>query len=37
MENPASADPDIATQQRNLERLRKLRDEEFLKKPINQL
>lgn len=37
MENPSSADPDIATQQRNLERLRKLRDEEFLKKPINQL
>jgi len=35
--NPTSADPDIATQQRNLERLRKLRDEEFLKKPINQL
>lgn len=34
-QNPASADPDIATQQRNLERLRKLRDEEFLKKPIN--
>ena len=37
MENPSSSDPDIATQQRNLERLRKLRDEEFLKKPINQL
>ena len=37
MENPSSTDPDIATQQRNLERLRKLRDEEFLKKPINQL
>ena len=37
MGNPSSADPDIATQQRNLERLRKLRDEEFLKKPINQL
>ncbi|MEY5020009.1 MAG: hypothetical protein RLZ22_1097 [Verrucomicrobiota bacterium] len=37
MQNPASNDPDIATQQRNLERLRKLRDEEFLKKPINEL
>lgn len=36
-QNPTSADPDIATRQRNLERLRKLRDEEFLKKPINQL
>ena len=37
MQNASSADPDILIQQRNLERLRKLRDEEFLKKPINQL
>jgi hypothetical protein len=37
MQNPSSTDPDIATQQRNLERLRKLRDEDFLKKPINEL
>ena len=37
MQNASSSDPDILIQQRNLERLRKLRDEEFLKKPINQL
>ena len=37
IKNASSADPDILIQQRNLERLRKLRDEEFLKKPINQL
>ena len=37
LENPSGADPDIATQQRNLERLRKLRDAEFLKKPLNEL
>ena len=35
-ESPAASDPDLAAQQRRLEYLRKLRDEQFLKKPLSQ-
>lgn len=34
---PNTTDPDLLAQQKYLERLRKLRDEQFLKKPLNQL
>lgn len=36
-ETPAVNNPDLLAQQRYLEYLRKLRDEEFQKKPLNQL
>ena len=36
-ETPAANNPDLLAQQRYLEYLRKLRDEEFMKKPLNQL
>jgi hypothetical protein len=36
-EAPVANDPDLAAQQRYLEYLRKLRDEQFLKKPLSQL
>lgn len=36
-ESPAANNPDIASQQRYLEYLRKLRDEQFQKKPLSQL
>jgi len=36
-ETPAANNPDLAAQQRYLEYLRKLRDEQFLKKPLSQL
>jgi hypothetical protein len=34
---PSATSPDLAAQQRYLEYLRKLRDEQYLKKPLNQL
>ena len=34
---PAAIAPDLAAQQRYIENLRKLRDEQFLKKPLSQL
>ena len=36
-EAPVSSDPDLAAQQKYLEYLRKLRDEQFMKKPLGQL
>ena len=36
-ETTVASDPDLVAQQRYLEYLRKLRDEEFQKKPLNQL
>jgi hypothetical protein len=36
-QTPVANDPDLLTQQRYLEHLRKLRDQEFMKKPLNQL
>ncbi len=33
----AAADPELLVEQRHLEQLRKLRDEQFLKKPLSQL
>ncbi len=36
-ETATSSDPDLAAQQRYIENLRKLRDEQFLKKPLSQL
>lgn len=36
-QTPVSDDPDLAAQQRYLEYLRKLRDEQFQKKPLSQL
>ena len=37
-QDPAAAvDPDLAVQQRYMENLRKLRDEQFLKKPLSEL
>ncbi len=37
LDGPASADPDLLAQQKYLEYLRKLRDEQFLKKPLGQM
>ncbi|MEI8039677.1 MAG: hypothetical protein WCJ14_14950 [Verrucomicrobiota bacterium] len=37
LELPAANDPDLAAQQRHMDNLRRLRDEQFLKKPLNQL
>jgi hypothetical protein len=36
-DTPDANDPSLAAQQRYMENLRKLRDEQFLKKPLNQL
>ncbi len=36
-ELPAASDPSLAAQQRQMENLRRMRDEQFLKKPLNQL
>jgi len=36
-QKPAANDPDLVAQQRYLEYLRKLRDEQFMKKPLSQL
>ncbi len=36
-ETPVGNDPDLIAQQKYLEYLRKLRDEQFLKKPLNQI
>ncbi len=35
--DPVAANPDLALQQRRLEQLRKLRDEEFARKPLSQI
>ena len=36
-ESPSAANPDLIAQQKYLEYLRKLRDEQFLKKPLSQM